>query len=63
MLLRVPVLSLLVLGPIKTGAIMIDPTFARRGLFLVFVILLLDIIGIAIIMPVLPAYLEQLTGA
>lgn len=42
---------------------MIDPTFARRGLFLVFVILLLDIIGIAIIMPVLPAYLEQLTGA
>ena len=42
---------------------MIDPTFARRGLFLVFVILLLDIIGIAIIMPVLPAYLQQLTGA
>jgi DHA1 family tetracycline resistance protein-like MFS transporter len=42
---------------------MVDPTFARRGLFLVFVILLLDIIGIAIIMPVLPAYLEQLTGA
>ncbi|WFR99621.1 TCR/Tet family MFS transporter [Rhizobium tumorigenes] len=42
---------------------MIDPTFARRGLFLVFVILLLDIIGIAIIMPVLPAYLEELTGA
>lgn len=41
---------------------MIDPTFARRGLFLVFVILLLDIIGIAIIMPVLPAYLEELTG-
>ncbi len=41
---------------------MIDPKFVRRGLFLVFVILFLDIIGIAIIMPVLPVYLEQLTG-
>ncbi|WP_454850058.1 TCR/Tet family MFS transporter [Rhizobium binxianense] len=41
---------------------MLDPKFVRRGLFLVFVILFLDIIGIAIIMPVLPAYLEQLTG-
>ncbi|MBB3655250.1 DHA1 family tetracycline resistance protein-like MFS transporter [Rhizobium sp. BK650] len=41
---------------------MLDPKFVRRGLFLVFVILFLDIIGIAIIMPVLPVYLEQLTG-
>lgn len=41
---------------------MIDPKIARRGLVLVFVILLLDVIGIAIVMPVLPAYLEQLTG-
>ena len=31
---------------------MIDPKFARRGLFLVFVILFLDVMGIAIIMPV-----------
>ncbi|KXF76762.1 MFS transporter [Paramesorhizobium deserti] len=42
---------------------MIDPKFVRRGLSLVFVILFLDIIGIAIIMPVLPAFLEELTGA
>ena len=42
---------------------MIDPKSARRGLFLVFVILFLDIMGIAIIMPVLPSYLEELTGA
>ncbi|MDQ0321175.1 DHA1 family tetracycline resistance protein-like MFS transporter [Pararhizobium capsulatum DSM 1112] len=42
---------------------MIDPKSARRGLFLVFVILFLDIMGIAIITPVLPAYLEELTGA
>jgi len=41
---------------------MLDPKFVRRGLFLVFMILFLDVIGIAIIMPVLPAYLEQLTG-
>jgi len=41
---------------------MIDPKIARRGLVLVFVILLLDVIGIAIVMPVLPAYLEELTG-
>jgi len=41
---------------------MLDPKFVRRGLFLVFIILFLDIIGIAIIMPVLPVYLEQLTG-
>ncbi|MHC2296866.1 TCR/Tet family MFS transporter [Rhizobium mongolense] len=39
-----------------------DPKFVRRGLFLVFMILFLDVIGIAIIMPVLPAYLEELTG-
>jgi DHA1 family tetracycline resistance protein-like MFS transporter len=41
---------------------MLDPKFVRRGLFLVFIILFLDVIGIAIIMPVLPVYLEQLTG-
>ena len=41
---------------------MIDPKTARRGLALVFTTLLLDIIGFGIIMPVLPAYLEQLTG-
>jgi MFS transporter, DHA1 family, tetracycline resistance protein len=41
---------------------MLDPKFVRRGLFLVFMILFLDIVGIAIIMPVLPAYLEELTG-
>jgi DHA1 family tetracycline resistance protein-like MFS transporter len=41
---------------------MLDPKFVRRGLFLVFVILFLDVIGIAIIMPVLPVYLEELTG-
>lgn len=41
---------------------MIDQKFVRRGLFLVFIILFLDVIGIAIIMPVLPVYLEQLTG-
>ncbi|OCJ05000.1 tetracycline resistance MFS efflux pump [Rhizobium sp. AC44/96] len=41
---------------------MLDPKFVRRGLFLVFMILFLDVIGIAIIMPVLPVYLEQLTG-
>lgn len=41
---------------------MLDPKFVRRGLFLVFMILFLDVIGIAIIMPVLPAFLEELTG-
>jgi DHA1 family tetracycline resistance protein-like MFS transporter len=41
---------------------MLDPKFVRRGLFLVFMILFLDIIGIAIIMPVLPAFLQELTG-
>lgn len=42
---------------------MVEPKMARRGLTLVFLILLLDITGIGIIMPVLPAYLEELTGA
>lgn len=42
---------------------MIDPVLAKRGLMLVFVMLLLDVIGIAIIVPVLPAYLEELTGS
>ena len=41
---------------------MLDPKFVRRGLFLVFMILFLDVIGIAIIMPVLPAFLQELTG-
>ena len=40
-----------------------DGKRVRRGLFLVFLVLLLDIVGIAIIMPVLPAYLQELTGA
>lgn len=35
---------------------------ARRGLVLVFFILFLDVIGIGIIMPVLPRFLEELTG-
>ncbi|MCZ4092823.1 TCR/Tet family MFS transporter [Sinorhizobium psoraleae] len=42
---------------------MLDRKFVRRGLFLVFLILFLDIMGIAIIVPVLPTYLEELTGA
>ncbi|TIN62956.1 MAG: TCR/Tet family MFS transporter, partial [Mesorhizobium sp.] len=41
---------------------MIDPKTARRGLALVFTTLLLDIIGFGMIMPVLPAYLKELTG-
>ncbi|WP_455478155.1 MFS transporter [Bartonella sp. B10] len=40
----------------------LDQKFIRRGLVLVFVTLLLDVIGIAIISPVLPEYLVQLTG-
>ncbi|MBA9083149.1 MULTISPECIES: TCR/Tet family MFS transporter [Bartonella] len=40
----------------------LDPKFIRRGLILVFITLLLDIIGIAIISPVLPEYLHHLTG-
>jgi DHA1 family tetracycline resistance protein-like MFS transporter len=42
---------------------MIDEKRARRGLALVFLILLMDMMGIAIIMPVMPAYLKELTGA
>lgn len=42
---------------------MIDEKRARRGLALVFIILLLDMMGIALIMPVMPAYLKELTGA
>ncbi|MFV0301271.1 MAG: TCR/Tet family MFS transporter [Paracoccus sp. (in: a-proteobacteria)] len=38
------------------------PRLVRRGLALVFVILFLDIVGIAIIMPVLPTLLRELTG-
>ena len=49
-------------GP-PEGISMIDQKFARRGLLLVFLILFLDVIGIAIIMPVMPKYLEELTGA
>ena len=41
---------------------MIDPVLARRGLFLVFVILFLDVIGIAIIVPVMPAFMKEVTG-
>ncbi|MBB4236633.1 TCR/Tet family MFS transporter [Rhizobium esperanzae] len=41
---------------------MIDPKIAKRGLALVFTTLLLDNIGFGIIMPVLPAYLKELTG-
>ncbi|TIQ15761.1 MAG: TCR/Tet family MFS transporter, partial [Mesorhizobium sp.] len=41
---------------------MIEAKTARRGLALVFTTLLLDITGIGIIMPVLPAYLQELTG-
>ncbi|HUH48948.1 MAG TPA: TCR/Tet family MFS transporter, partial [Mycoplana sp.] len=39
-----------------------DEKSVRRGLALVFMIMFLDVIGIAIIVPVLPTYLEQLTG-
>ncbi|WP_315924249.1 TCR/Tet family MFS transporter [Mesorhizobium sp. SP-1A] len=39
-----------------------DATIVRRGLALVFTTLLLDVIGFGIIMPVLPAYLEELSG-
>lgn len=42
---------------------MIDEKRARRGLALVFLILLMDMMGIALIMPVMPAYLKELTGA
>ncbi|MCZ2204086.1 MFS transporter [Bartonella sp. A05] len=40
----------------------LDLRSVRRGLILVFIILLLDIIGIAIISPILPEYFNQLTG-
>lgn len=42
---------------------MIDEKRARRGLALVFLIVLMDMMGIALIMPVMPAYLKELTGA
>lgn len=42
---------------------MFDARSGRRGLLLVFMIMFLDVIGIAIIMPVLPTYLKELTGA
>ncbi|MBP1882005.1 TCR/Tet family MFS transporter [Sinorhizobium mexicanum] len=42
---------------------MLDKKFVRRGLILVFLILFLDIMGIAIIVPVLPTFLKELTGA
>jgi DHA1 family tetracycline resistance protein-like MFS transporter len=42
---------------------MIEASKAKRGLALVFTTLLLDVIGFGIIMPVLPAYLHELTGA
>lgn len=41
---------------------MIEAAKAKRGLVLVFTTLLLDIIGFGIIMPVLPAYLQELSG-
>ena len=41
---------------------MTDAKATRRGLFLVFMIMFLDVIGIAIIMPVLPSFLRELTG-
>ncbi len=42
---------------------MVDEKTAKRGLALVFTTLLLDVIGIGIIMPVLPTFLQELTGA
>jgi DHA1 family tetracycline resistance protein-like MFS transporter len=50
-------------GQCRRGEVsMLEPVAARRGLLLVFMILFLDIMGIAIIMPVLPTYLAELTG-
>ncbi|WP_297323039.1 MFS transporter [uncultured Bartonella sp.] len=40
----------------------LDEKFVHKGLLLVFITLLLDIIGVAIIVPVMPEYLSQLTG-
>lgn len=45
-----------------TSAKILPPEFVRRGLILVFITLLLDIIGIAIISPVMPTFLHELTG-
>lgn len=42
---------------------MLDEKKARLGLWLVFFILLMDMMGIALIMPVMPAFLKELTGA
>ena len=41
---------------------MIDAVHTKRALALVFTTLLLDVIGFGIIMPVLPAYLQELSG-
>lgn len=41
---------------------MIDQTRKKRALALVFTTLFLDVIGFGIIMPVLPAYLQELSG-
>lgn len=41
---------------------MIEARTAKRGLALVFTTLLLDVIGFGIIMPVLPAFLQELSG-
>jgi MFS transporter, DHA1 family, tetracycline resistance protein len=40
---------------------MLDPTTAKRALIFVFVTLLLDVMGIAIIIPVMPSLLAELT--
>ncbi|ETS13319.1 hypothetical protein Q648_00230 [Bartonella quintana JK 12] len=40
----------------------LNPQFVQRGLILVFITLLLDVIGVAIISPILPEYFSQLTG-
>jgi DHA1 family tetracycline resistance protein-like MFS transporter len=42
---------------------MVDEKTATRGLTLVFTTVLLDVVGIGIIMPVLPTFLQELTGA
>lgn len=45
------------------GGFMLDRKYAQRGLFLVSLTLFLNVAGIALIMPVLPSYLQELTGA
>lgn len=40
---------------------MLDPATAKRALIFVFVTLLLDVMGIAIIIPVMPSLLAELT--